>query len=88
MRTAVTEAQLAEIVPNLAPGQSVVYYVGHLCQEKYGSPGYSIAALARQMSDMMIPDAHGSLFVGMGLVTLVQRRVVNGYEYLAVRLRG
>lgn len=84
MLMAVTANQLAESVSLLKPGQGVIYHVGHL--HGADKQAQAIAHMARQLSDMTIPDAHGSLYVGMGLVTLVQRRVGEGFQYIAVRL--
>lgn len=85
MLTATTANQLAEFVPELRPGQGVIYHVGHLCD---GDPQVQqVAMMARQLSNMLIPDAHGAIYMGQGVVTLVQRRVEKGFEYIAIRLR-
>jgi hypothetical protein len=84
MLTVTTANQLAEVVPTLNPGEGVIYHTGYLHQGD--ERVQAIAVMARQLSNMSIIDSQGAIYLGMGMVTLVQRRISDGFEYIAVKV--
>ena len=84
-----TVGLLADIVDKMKPGVSVVYHRGHLAlQAEKSTELRALRDLAQRLSNMRIASPTGSLHLGMGMVTLSQRRVGNDYEYIATRLHG
>lgn len=80
---------LAERVAALPPGKSITYYTGFLMADAQRNPVVSeLGAMARRLSDITMPKSTKdfSIVIGMGLGTLVQRRLGDGlYAYIFVR---
>lgn len=82
-----TAARLTEVASTMRKGESVVYFTGHLAEAAGENADVSqLRDVAQRMSTMRMSSPTGSMYVGMGMIALSQRRVVGGTEYIATRL--
>ena len=82
-----TAAQLTDVASRMTKGESVIYFTGHLAEAANSNP--SVALLrdaAQRMSTMRMASPTGSVYVGMCIVALSQRKVPAGAEYIATKL--
>lgn len=82
-----TAAQLTEAASTMRKGESVVYFTGHLAEASGHHANVSqLRDVAQRMSTMRMSSPTGSMYTGMGLISLSQRKVPGGMEYIATRL--
>lgn len=82
-----TAAQLTDVASRMTKGESVVYFTGHLAEAagRY-SDVCRLRDVAQRMSTMRMASPTGSMYVGMCILALSQRKVVAGTEYIATKL--
>ena len=82
-----TAAALAEHVSTMRPGAKVTYFTGHLGEACRTSQAIAqLRDMAQRLSTMWMTSPTGSMYAGMGMISLSQRRVEAGFEYRATRL--
>jgi hypothetical protein len=82
-----TEAELIDRVCLMEGGQSTVYYRGHLSADAYVNPDVAkLRDAAQRLSTMLMMQPTGERYLGMGLVTLSQKRAGDAFEYIATRV--
>jgi hypothetical protein len=83
-----TEKELIRRVQMMRAGDSTIYFTGNLSEEAYRDQHLaSLRNTAQRLSDMRMVEVDGSISVGMGLVTLTQRRVGSHFAYIATKLK-
>ena len=68
-------------------GDNVVYYFGDGFGNRHNSIGWAVAQPARSNEFVTAINKIRSEY-NHGRITLLQRRVMGGFEYLAVRING
>lgn len=87
-RPPLTERELIERIQMMRPGQHTVYFTGNIAAEAFWRRDVArLRDAAQRLSNMRALMPNGETFVGMGLVTLVQRVVDGRTNYLAIKLK-
>ena len=82
-----TAAQLTEVASHMLKGESVIYFTGHLAEAAGVNMAVSqLRDVAQRLSTMRMSSPTGSMYEGMRMIALSQRRVEAGMEYVATRL--
>lgn len=88
VRPPLTERELVDRIHMMQPGQHTIYFTGNLAAEAYWRRDVArLRDAAQRLSNMRAIMPNGEMFVGMGLVTLVQKVVAGRTNYLAVKLQ-
>lgn len=87
MASVLTERELTDRISMMRSGERTVYYRGHLSTDAFVNKDVArLRDIAQRLSTMMIYGPDGSLFRGMGMVELSQRRVGEEFHYIATRV--
>lgn len=83
----ITANAFADWLSTAKAGDKIVYYFGAGFDRKHESFGRATVLRRRDMEFVMLGNKVRRDF-NAGLITLVQKRVKDGYQYIAVRLRS
>lgn len=82
-----TANEFADWLSTAKSGDSIVYYFGDGFGNKHNSIGWAVAQPSRSNEFVTAVNKVRREY-NNGLITLIQKRVANGFEYIAVRLNG
>lgn len=88
MADCLSDRELIARVQMMRPGESTVYFQGHLSESAFYFPNVArLRDAAQRLSNMKMLRPTGEIYVGMGLVTLSQFRTGESFSYIATKLR-
>lgn len=83
-----SDRELIARVQMMRPGESTIYFHGHLSESAFYFPKVArLRDAAQRLSNMKMLRPTGEIHTGMGLVTLSQFRHGCNFSYIATKLR-
>lgn len=81
-----TASELSDRVSTMKKGESVIYFTGHLGESAGRVHATSqLRDMAQRLSTMWMFSPTGSMYAGMGMISLTQKKVAEGFNYIATR---